>query len=106
MITVTLLIILTAMGLMILLLPQLYLRKAIQRYKDEVKSEIIKRFRARWSRLDENLDRLDLITLCKLFNEVESIEEWPFGKGRIIQEALTSLIPLVTSLIGIIIRAP
>lgn len=101
--TVATLAALTIIGLLILLLPQIYLRRSILRYKDDVQSQIIEKFRSKWDNLDENLGRVGLITLSELFNQVERIEEWPFGKGRTVQEALTAVLPLVTSIIGLIL---
>lgn len=104
MVTVSVLIVLTSIGMLILLSPQICLRRSIRRYKDEVQSQIVKKFQPKWKCLDKNLGKLDLITLCELYDQIESIEEWPFGKERTIKEALASLIPLASSIVALILR--
>lgn len=97
--------VLTIIGLLILLLPQVFLRGSILRYKEETQSQIIQKFGVLWEKLDENLGKPDLNTLCELFDHIESIEGWPFGKSHTLNEVLAALFPLAGSIVGFLLSA-
>jgi hypothetical protein len=90
-------------GLLILLLPQIYLRKSILSYKKKVQCQIVEKFRDEWKHCNENERRSNLIDLFKLYDEVDKIEGWPFGKRQTLREIVIVILPLTPSIIPLLI---
>lgn len=99
-ITITLLAVLTIIGLLILLLPQIYLRSAILKYKKKLQRQIIDRFQDKWNHRYDRRTRSELMTFFNLFDETEKIEGWPFGISQMLKEVVLVVIPLFASVVG------
>jgi hypothetical protein len=94
-----------AVGLLFFFIPQVFLHKAIRSSKEILLSEITAEFSKRVSLpLSPKCDTNEALLLYLLLDYVNKIKEWPFDIGNLFNVLASSIIPIMTTIIGIVIK--
>lgn len=94
-----------AIGMAFFFIPQILFHKSICRSKEKLLERIESDFASKTNLpISSDCDSQNSLLLCMLYEQVEKISEWPLNTGLILQLFVSAIIPVITTVTGIIIK--